>query len=330
VLGYYGFYALDFNLLPLQDLLWNCLVYATPPSLLSALDEEFKQRASDPDLKNIPQTHAAKSVVMRRLMGLDKAGAIINNVAQAGRRRLSTLPGIGINKQGEDGRPPGLGNYDNSCYQNSVLQGLASLDTLPAYLLDPRRSIGENTEALETADMKMSGSLRGLITTLKEIAKAASTTEVQQGLEPLDVNKKWTQVPIGEKDVPVGVQIIRNPLEGLLAQRVGCTKCGYSEGLSMIPFNCLTVPLGRAWTYDISQCLDEYTKLEPIDGVECGKCTLLKLQRLLTTLLERTKDVQGDNKMRETSIARLELVTDALESDDFEDKTLYVFHFFKY
>jgi len=90
----------------------------------------------------------------------------------------------------------------------------------------------------------------------------------------------------------------------------------------MIPFNCLTVPLGKAWEHDIAECLDEYTKLEFIEGVECGKCTLLKMQRLLTMVIERTKDSHANETAHAASQSRLDLVNEALEDDDYEDKTL--------
>ena len=124
----------------------------------------------------------------------------------------------------------------------------------------------------------------------------------------------------------------RNPLEGLLAQRVGCMKCGYTEGLSLIPFNCLTVPLGSKYEYDIRECLDEYTELEPIEGVECAKCTLLRAQDQLRNLL---KQVEEDERVPSTSDApkmsdalknsaqeRLQAVQEALEENDFAEKTL--------
>ena len=53
----------------------------------------------------------------------------------------------------------------------------------------------------------------------------------------------------------------------------------------MIPFNCLTVPLGSDNTYDLEQCLDEYTKLEDITDVDCPKCTLLRAEGQLKQML---------------------------------------------
>jgi ubiquitin carboxyl-terminal hydrolase 1 len=350
---YQALFLLDYNLLPLPELAWNILVYITPSRLLDAAETYNNSlRIQDPALKGIPRTHAAKSEAMRRLLGLDKPGGIIGSVAQAARRRASTLPGINIVSQAADGRPAGLGNWDNSCYQNSVLQGLASLNTLTEYLTNPKieeKSGGGG----EKPDMKMAEALRDLISALndplsngrkiwtpavlknmsswqqqdaqeyfskvldeidKEVGKVAELTRTSQGFES-------DESPTSISDASVTTSF-RNPMEGLIAQRVGCTSCGYSEGLSMIPFNCLTVPLGRAWEYRISECLDEYTKLEQIEGVECGKCTLLKSQRQLTTILERVKDSGPDSVILQQSKERLKAVTEALDEDDYDDKTL--------
>jgi ubiquitin carboxyl-terminal hydrolase 1 len=158
----------------------------------------------------------------------------------------------------------------------------------------------------------------------KEVTKAASSTKTLQGFEsdpiPDEASSEATARSRSSDSIPISS--LRNPLEGLLAQRVCCMNCGYSEGLSMIPFNCLTVPLGKAWEYDISDCLDEYTKLEGIEGVECGKCTLLKSQHLHSIIMERVIDAPEDNPVRKQTFERLEAVTEALEDDDYEDKTL--------
>jgi ubiquitin carboxyl-terminal hydrolase 1 len=358
-LAYTGFYALDFNLLPLPELLWNWIVYVTPSRLLDLLDHDVKASAmADSSFRSIPRTHASKSESMRRILRFDKSGGIMGSVAQAGRRRLSSLPGMRMGIQGEDGRPPGLGNWDNSCYQNSVLQGLASLDSLSDYLRGPKSQFNRTTHS----DMKMADSLRDLIAELKdplnngkriwtpatlksmsswqqqdaqeyfskvldeidkEIIKATKAGRSSQGLESSEILKSLSENSIESgKEVTRPENGFRNPLEGLLAQRVGCTRCGYSEGLSMIPFNCLTVPLGKAWHYDISECLDEYTKLETIEGVECGRCTLLKTQRLLSIILERIKDSPDDNQVRVSTMTRLNTITEVLEEDDYDDKTL--------
>lgn len=358
-LVYTGFYVLDFNLLPLPELLWNLIVYITPSRLLDLLDHDVKNSAmADSSLISIPRAHAAKSESMRRILGFDKSGGIMGSVAQAGRRRLSSLPGMRIGIQGEDGRPPGLGNWDNSCYQNSVLQGLASLNSLSNYLSGPK----SQNDSSEHPDMKMANSLRILIAELKdpsnngkriwtpatlksmsswqqqdaqeyfskvldeidkEITKVTKAGISPQGLETSEILTMLSEKGIhSSKEGTRAEAGVKNPLEGLLAQRVGCTRCGYSEGLSMIPFNCLTLPLGKAWYYDISECLDEYTKLETIEGVECGRCTLLKTKRLLSIILERIKDSSSDNQVRVSTTTRLKTITEVLDEDDYDDKTL--------
>ncbi|KAH8765814.1 hypothetical protein BGZ57DRAFT_901229 [Hyaloscypha finlandica] len=355
-IAYHIFFLLDYDLLPLPELLWNILVYLTPSQLLDAIETYTNPlRIANPALKGIPRTHAAKSETMRRLLGLDKPGGIIGSVAQAGRRRISTLPGINMTVQAAEGRPAGLGNWDNSCYQNSVLQGLASLNSLSGYLTNPKIE-EELVEGVSKPEMKMAEALKGLIATLndpanngkriwtpatlknmsswqqqdaqeyfskvldeidKEVGKVAKLIQTSQGFESDDFSdSKSTNSEV------LPISTFRNPLEGLIAQRVGCTQCGYSEGLSMIPFNCLTVPLGKNWGYDVLECFDEYTKLEKIEGVECGKCTLLKFQRQLSAVFDRTKDTASDSPVHQQCRERLEAVNEALEEDDYEDKTL--------
>ncbi|EKD19863.1 uncharacterized protein L3040_002452 [Drepanopeziza brunnea f. sp. 'multigermtubi'] len=352
VFVYHILFVLDYNLLSLPELLWNSLVYVTPSRLLDAVETyQNPLRITNPALEDIPRTHAAKSEAMRRVLGLDQPGGIIESVAQAGRRRLSTLPSMSLSAQG-DGRPAGLGNWDNSCYQNSVLQGLASLDSLTGYLTTPTCEwLGEG---VEKPDMKMAEALRELIATLNDPLNngkriwTPATLKNMSSWQQQDAQEYFSKV-LDEIDKEVGkmAQLVqssqgfeseissgqsspnsksrsrfRNPLEGLIAQRVGCTKCGYSEGLSMIPFNCLTVPLTRQWECYVSECLDEYTKLEQIEGVECGKCTLLKYQRLLTLLVEKQTSSEANSASLEDSKRRLAMVEEALEDDDYEEKTV--------
>ncbi|KAI9743163.1 MAG: hypothetical protein M1818_003458 [Claussenomyces sp. TS43310] len=362
VLLYTTFFALDFVLIPPHEFFWNCLVYATPVRVLDFLDKHDGSGAeTNLVLASRHQTHAAKSQAMRRILGLEAFTGVLGTVAQASRRRLSSLPGTNMPPQRDDSRPAGLGNWDNSCYQNSVLQGLASLDTFSEYLKYPSCPTS-TSEAAVRADMKMASSLRDLIAQLKdpsnngkrvwtpatlksmsswqqqdaqeyfskvldeidkEVAKASGARTARPGWKEDQFRDVPMERTLGDlSDQSQGTSRISNPLEGLLAQRVGCTRCGYSEGLSMIPFNCLTVPLGNSGSYELSQCLDEYTTLEPIEGVECGKCTLLKAQRLLNIILERTKDTSDEAQIRHSTLERLKNVNEALDDDDYDDKTL--------
>lgn len=83
---------------------WNSLVYLMPNRLAFALS------SNDPPGARVARdggggagVHAAKSAILRQVFGLDKT------------RDASEQEVV-------SGVPAGLGNWDNSCYQNSVLQ----------------------------------------------------------------------------------------------------------------------------------------------------------------------------------------------------------------
>ncbi|KAH6642030.1 hypothetical protein C7974DRAFT_384708 [Boeremia exigua] len=256
--------------------------------------------------------------------------------------------------------PPGLGNYDNSCYQNSVIQGLASLPSLRDYL---EKTAAEHaalaSDSTNGALLEMISQLndpekrgqhfwvRGKLKSMstftqqdaqeyysrildeldKEVKKATSSKrrtsvswiETAKSLslpEPGDKEKSDKGVVDEKSEAPEAPKASPIPLEGSLAQRVGCTTCGYSEGLSLIPFNCITVSLGRSRAgYDVRELLDEHTHLEYIEGVECSKCTLLKLKSTLAPLAAK---MGPDSPFA----ARLRAVQEALDDEDLKDTTL--------
>lgn len=139
----------------------------------------------------------------------------------------------------------------------------------------------------------------------------------------------------------------RIPLEGLLAQRIVCQSCGYSSGLSMSPFYSLTVnPDVGNTEYRLEETLDNFTAVENIEGVQCASCTLLKFQRMIKTIISRFEESEakaaaetekrekteegasesGENaaprKTNTIPYERLAAVEEALEDEDFEEKTL--------
>jgi ubiquitin carboxyl-terminal hydrolase 1 len=269
--------------------------------------------------------------------------------------------------------PAGLGNWDNSCYQNSVIQGMASLPSLRDYLskttsehpafdssttngalfeminkLNDPGNHGQNfwvrgklknmstfqqqdaqeyfSKILDELDKEVqtaSRKRRSSESWLSSVKSLSDSPEASESEEELNVENEKLKVRIDpslgdrpDSSTPLEQpQAIPNPLDGLLAQRVGCTTCGFTEGLSLIPFNCITVPLGRQWAYDVRECLDEYTSLEYIEGVECAKCTLLKRKETLTKLTQ----AKPDNAI---FASQLQAVQDALDDEDFDDKSM--------
>ena len=353
-------------ILPLRQLVWNALVYATPPSLVIALEGRSSVTTTNPDLSHTyaeSRSFAAKSDAMRSMLGLSGDG-ILHGTVQRSRR----FTGLSIFKSATSDNLPGLGNWDNSCYQNSILQGFAALPSLHAFLNRAARAVpGAASRTTNAAlfqlieDLNSAKNLGRKFWTppvLKSMSSwqqqdaqeyyskvvDALEKELSRGIVNMVNTKGLEATP--EQEVGVAQQDgadeskadIKNPLEGMLAQRVGCLRCGYVEGLSLIPFNCLTVPLGNRPEYDLASCLDDYTGLEPIQGVECPHCTLLRQKEVLEKLIaldptppsETKIDRQNDSSIyenekdgsKETFVTRLAAVNAALDDGDFSDATL--------
>ncbi|KAI9785335.1 MAG: hypothetical protein M1839_000353 [Geoglossum umbratile] len=384
-----------------------------PSKLIFLLDSFFSgPQDIPPSGATGPARHAAKDQALRRVLGLDGGGILAKlNMARGG-AGFSTAVG-----NNHEGAPPGLGNWDNSCYQNSVIQALSSLRPLSDYLAatvsDPNinwkspKSKRMATDALLDTITRLNDPLnegRRLWTPAElksmrswqqqdaqeylskvldeidgELLRAVKASHSNSGimshdalsLKPGNLLPSPSQHRYGEgtdtssvsessmtssrsvymaRDSsvsPLSLVSHRNPIEGLVAQRVGCLRCGFSDGLSLIPFNCITVPLGSDWLYDLRDCLDEYTSLEMIEGVECANCTLLKSKAQLEQLLNQlpTPEASSDSsemctedqspperpanpssgqpdQLRNSALSRLEAVAAALENEDFSEGTL--------
>lgn len=315
-----------------------------------------------------PSTYASKSDALRRILNMDDPNSLMSTVVQVGRKSFSSLSsGTLVNSSRFTPQPPGLGNYDSSCFQNSILQALSSLKPLPAYL--KTALAGPDSLAKDGGGLSSAETLRDFLLSLIDTRNNGTTLWTPNKLKSLDT---WQQQDAQEyfakildeidKEVaivaktqyrPAGLevaagarddtaesqhsddsgyqslsnssksmletQVLKNPLEGLVAQRVACVQCGHSEGLSMIPFNCLTLSLGNQQNHhNLYERLDSYTDLESIAGVECAKCTLIKAKRLLHMIVMRTTD----RELAQEPLSRLAAVEEALEEEDFEEKTL--------
>ncbi|KAH6649026.1 hypothetical protein BKA67DRAFT_497845, partial [Truncatella angustata] len=349
------------------QLLWDLIVTLTPAALLYALDDWLNPPMFLVSKALRPRTFTAKSELLIKLLGMDQpGGGIIGSVTSAGKKSLSTLSGASLLKKSGTDAPAGLGNNDYSCFQNSILQGLASLQPLPDYLEAARV---DDAEAEAASKEGSASTLQQLIAQLisndnngktlwtpgklkslhsweqqdaqeyysklldeveKEVVRATKGQVKPAGLEsalPKDDTESQHSDDSGYQSVSTAskagsdAKMVKNPLEGMTAQRVACVQCGFSEGLSLQPFNCITLNLGvGTMQHDLYELLDSYTQLESIEQVECNKCTLLKAKKLLTMLLDRMSE-QPETKLAEPR-ARLEAIERALEEDDFDEKTL--------
>ncbi|KAK1780386.1 ubiquitin C-terminal hydrolase [Copromyces sp. CBS 386.78] len=352
----------------LKNIIWARVVDIIPATLLFKVDGFL-----NPPLFPNPMTpaeidtsHEAKSQALGRILGLDKPGGVMESVTSAGLKGLSTLSSVGwsFNNNTSD-RPAGLGNNDNSCYQNSILQGLASLQGLPEYLARVSQ-MDSNTKST----MPTTQAMAGLIATLNDkanygrcvwppgVLKNMSTWQQQDAqeyfsklLDQIDrevakATATYRKSLAFDRDLlqddgasshhsddsgyhsssqtssVSDVQQTKNPLEGLMAQRVVCVKCKHFEGLTLIPFNCLTLNLGSGQLgYDLYERLDYNARVEFIEGVHCPKCSLLKMQQKIKGLIVMPMVANDEARVSEFR-ERLAAVEEALEEDMFDDKTL--------
>lgn len=343
--------------------LWAILVQITPAHLLNTLENWLDPL--QPMRDTTYNAHAAKSATMRRLLGLDRASGIMTSVFQA-RSRAISITGGALGLKSDPERPPGLGNRDNSCFQNSVLQGLAALQPFRDYLSaclqypglkDDGISVTYNLRTLlsNLNDASNNGRTLWTPTQLKKFMNTWSQQDAQEyyskildsidqaATEALKASKEHSgfESDVGQADAmesehssDSGYQswsglsmldtiCLRNPLEGLLAQRVSCIQCGHSDGLHMIPFNCLTLTLSLdSRPHDLYERLDAYSAIESIEGVECQKCTLLKQHRLLSKFVERLREGRSAEEHLAEPLRRLEAAETALEEDRYDDDTI--------
>lgn len=339
--------------------LWNLAVYLTPSRIVLAMPSAIGHI----DSMNL-STFQGKSDAMRRIFGIKTSFFSFFP-------RARSLSGFGTAILGtREHTPPGLGNWDNSCYQNSIIQGLASLRSLETFLelniqqLSDKISLTTHYALKGIIERLNDPSSHGQKLWLPPELKSMSSWQQQDAQEYFSkivdqidreisrASRGWTRnlglkvagpqehvmaiTSLGDRDVPPKASgnrtSLRNPLEGLLAQRVGCMRCGWTEGLSLIPFNCLTVPLGKNWEYGVRDCLDEYMKLEPIEGVECAKCTLLRTKEQLLHLLSqvatdnelvnKSNGEKPHNPLKAPVELRLQAIQEALDNEDFTEKTL--------
>lgn len=355
-------------------LIWKIVVYWTPSRLVAALDKDKTRNSSASDesytgYRNLYE----KGQAMQRIIG-HTTTSIIPLLPRS--RAYTSLSSVLLGSK--DVYPAGLGNWDNSCYQNSIIQGLASLRSLREFLglniqnlghrhplsthialrviidkLNDPENAGQKlwlpaelksmcswqqqdaqeyfSIIADQVDKEIRGASKGITSDigLKTVRQDGHRAEATLLSPPLTEDGQATP---DEPDTDRSCVPYCSPLEGLLAQRVGCMECGWTDGLSLIPFNCLTVSLGKKWEYDIRECLDDYTSLETIEGVECAKCTLQRTQAQLEQLLgkidpveesqEETDSGKLNEALRRNAESRLNAVLESLQNDDFSEKTL--------
>ncbi|TPX20683.1 hypothetical protein DIZ76_016578 [Coccidioides immitis] len=357
------------NILPsfnLSRLAWKLIVMLSPGPIVFALDKNPNEGGVSKD-NNLARDIPMKEQALRRILRLDRTSFLSGP---------SGYPKTGsIHLRTTRLAPAGLGNFNNSCYQNSIIQGLASLRQLDYFLKNNLQTLGHvqqmstHVSLKETIAQLNTLSYAGRKLWLPNELKSMSSWQQQDAQEYYSklveqIDKEISEAskslvtddgfklsltalqrnPCSSPDENRVCEILKrigfvdlvgpfdNPLEGLMAQRVGCMTCGYCEGLSLIPFTCLTVPLAQHIEYDVRDCLDDYTALEPIEGVECIKCTVLRVKAGLLEFLDKLRSndwsqLEPSDKAQKEALSqmtesRLNAVQDVLQNEDFSEKAL--------
>jgi ubiquitin carboxyl-terminal hydrolase 1 len=305
----------------IKRVLYEIIIYLIPSPAIYALQSIMHRYSGAIDDASLFRradfgNQRAKAEAIQRILG--------HAHLQKGLRKARSLSGLEtLLPPSKELGPPGLGNWDNSCYQNSVLQGLASLPAFQQYnektvrrlardqvsatthralqpflhqlsdatarqttiwtpsvlksmdswqQQDAQEYLSRILDSMEKEDLKLFQVLRKR----SRAGLACTDRPAPFGQTPVDDQRLLTlprRCSLSSEDRALLESLPRSPVDGMLAQALECQTCGFSEGYSLTPFNCLTLNLGLRGHSLLEDLLDEYTEPEMIDGVECTECT---------------------------------------------------------
>ncbi|KAG9321458.1 hypothetical protein KVV02_003585 [Mortierella alpina] len=127
------------------------------------------------------------------------------------------------------------------------------------------------------------------------ISSALSTEEAalqkQEAFRPLlNLDFIKTLVGLGPKHGHQIRKATSNPMMGLLASRLSCMQCGYTEAVRHFTFDNLSLSLPSTHACHIEDCLKQYVSLESLHDVVCRKCSLLATVARIGNELDRLDD----------------------------------------
>ncbi|KAG0129719.1 hypothetical protein HOY82DRAFT_650997 [Tuber indicum] len=263
------------------------------------------------------------------------------------RNRAASLVGgqlvpAGYSPDGE-GLIGGLWNSGNTCYQNSVLQAMASLSHLKPHLAS--LSLSELEDGLTP-----SGALISLITDLNTLTSGPRASTPSPIIVRGTDNSGW--VYNEQQDAQEFFQKLTGSLEKEVSRFLSRRKESAARGLESVrelegvggeekapvsgadsdvtvakdlrsPFEGLFAQrLPHKWCCSLEECLSEFTAIEKIPEVDCDKCTLLSLCNRLKNFLEpppgsETSSPTLQEPTRLEMQQRLTALARAIEEDNF-------------
>ncbi|KAI9311502.1 hypothetical protein BX666DRAFT_935272 [Dichotomocladium elegans] len=241
----------------------------------------------------------------------------------------------------------GLVNTGNSCFLNSVLQALSSLPRLHCYLNEtPQRQLRVTQSLHKTIRLLSKPLERRSYFKPTDVVKALSAnhrvvinreqqdaqelfqllagaidsenqTLAKSGLESLLSHKNSVR-PAGRlSSYPLSPSISKKmtPFTGLLASRLSCMQCGYTEAIRHFTFNNIQLILPIDYTTTLDACLRQYTSIEYLKDVSCRKCSLMHTHRVLATEIAKLKKMNIPQRQKSN---RLKLATLERQSREIE------------
>ncbi|KAG2228178.1 hypothetical protein INT45_009225, partial [Circinella minor] len=83
---------------------------------------------------------------------------------------------------------------------------------------------------------------------------------------------------------------LENPFTGLLASRLSCMQCGYTEAIRHFSFNNVQLTLPDTSSTTLEECLKEFTAMEYLSDATCRKCALIDTVSSMSAQVDALKD----------------------------------------
>lgn len=109
------------------------------------------------------------------------------------------------------------------------------------------------------------------------LSSEENTIQKLQSTRPL-VDLEFLKKLVGMESNNLDHQVKKmesNPMIGMLASRLSCMQCGYTEAVRHFTFDNLSLSLPSAHSCNIEDCLQQYITLESLNDVVCRKCSLI-------------------------------------------------------
>ncbi|KAF9389529.1 hypothetical protein CPB97_011169 [Podila verticillata] len=97
---------------------------------------------------------------------------------------------------------------------------------------------------------------------------------------------------------------LSNPMVGMLASRLSCIQCGYTEAIRHFAFDNLSLSIPSTYSCSIEDCLQQFINLESLNDVVCRKCSLLATLNRLREEVKRLDSSPSKNTNASTNNIR--------------------------